>query len=241
MKLFLTKTIQVLSILMLMVYAGAFLTSCKNEQKSKSDKEQPKNAIDKTAAAQIGFYETYQYNDIHQYITKLSKAAGDPIMIKNIPTYGEIPCVCYATQSDTAAINAIIEKYGKDILPADLKLMWTQKPENDYFNLVALKTDASGKPAMTGESIIEAEVTEQEYNGYVTGIAISIALDEEGGKQFSRLTAQNINRAVAVVYKDKVYSYPTVHSQIDGGRLQITGKFTEEEANDLVNVLYGKK
>ncbi len=241
MKLFLTRTIQVLSILMLMACAGAFLTSCKNEQKSKSDKEQQKNIIDKTAAAQIVFYETYQYNDIAQYIIKLSEAAGDQILIKNIATYGESPCVCYAPQSDTAAINAIIEKYGKDILPADLKLMWTQKTEHDYLNLIALKTDASGKPAMTGESIVEAEVTEQKYNGYVTGIAISIALDEEGGKQFSRLTAQNINRAVAIVYKDKVYSYPIVNSQIDGGRLEITGNFTKQEAKDLVNVLYGKK
>ena len=89
---------------------------------------------------------------------------------------------------------------------------------------------------MTGESIIEAKVTDT--NGY--GFAISITLDKEGGKQFSTLTSNNIGHALAVVFKDKVMSYPIVNSQVEGGKVEITGNFTEQVANDFVDMFYGK-
>lgn len=246
MKPFKTRGIKALSILMLVACLGTsvFTTSCKKEQKGE---------IDKKAVAQIGFYETYQYKDIVQDISKLCEAAGDSTLLKNtINVYDEGPVVCNVEKSDTAAINAIIEKFGKDILPANLKLMWTEKsnvievPTNtdftsrkkiDCFQLIALKTDESGKPAMTGESIVSAETTGEQYRGYT----IAIAMDKEGGKMFSKVTADNIGRTLAIVYKDKVLSYPIVNCQIDGGRVEISGNFTEQDAKDFVNVLYGKK
>ncbi len=235
MNLFKTRDIKVISILMLVACIGAsvFITSCKNEQKGE---------IDKKAVAQIGFYETYLYKDIAQDISKLCEATGDSTLLKNkINVYDERPVVCNATKSDTTAINAVIEKHGKDILPANLKLMWTQEPENGYFQLIALKTDASGKPAMTGESIIKADVTKNDLNGHETYTAIAITLDKESTKKFSRFSADNIGRPIAIIYKDKVLSYPTVQCQIDGGTVELTGNFDEEEANDFVDMLYGKK
>lgn len=233
MKLFRTRNIKVLSTLMLVACVGAsfFMTSCK-----------PKDEIDKKAVAQLGFYETYKYNYIAPNIIKLCEAAGDSTLLKNKVTInGESPIVCHAQKNDTAAINAIIEKYGKDILPADLKLMWTQKPENGFFQLIALKTNVAGEPAMTGESITKANVTRNKQNGFVLYSAISITLDNEGTIQFSRLTAENVGRPIAIVYKDKVLSYPMVQCQIEGGRVEITGNFSEQELNALVDEFYNKK
>ena len=61
-------------------------------------------------------------------------------------------------------------------------------------------------------------------------------MNDEGARRWSSITAQNINRAIAIVLDDQVYSYPNVN-----GRSQITGHFTPEEASDLANVLESGK
>ena len=210
MKLSKARNLYLVCVLAVAVCVGG-MSSCKN------DKKDSQGQIDKKAVAQIGFYETYKYLDIAQDISNLFETAGNPTLFRSNGNY-DGPAVCAAQKSDTAAINAIIAKYG------------------NLYELIALKTDTLGKPAMTGESIIEAKVTDT--NGY--GFAISITLDKEGGKQFSTLTSNNIGHALAVVFKDKVMSYPIVNSQVEGGKVEITGNFTEQVANDFVDMFYGK-
>ena len=228
MKLTKARNLYLICILAVAVFVGG-MSSCKNEKKDS------RGQIDKKAVEQIGFYETYKYLDIAQDISNLFETAGNPTLFRSNGNY-DGPAVCAAQKSDTAAINAIIAKYGPEILPSDLKLTWTLEPFDNLYELIALKTDTLGKPAMTGESIIEAKVTDT--NGY--GFAISITLDKEGGKQFSTLTSNNIGHALAVVFKDKVMSYPIVNSQVEGGKVEITGNFTEQVANDFVDMFYGK-
>lgn len=240
MKLLRTKQIKILSVLVLVacVAASVVMTSCKNEAE--------KAEIDKKAAADVGFYEAYLADEIAPNIKQLVDAipSDDPNYSKLVESLCSNmgPVVCQAKKVDKVTIDEVFEKYGKDILPANLKLMWTLEPEvgrdgQECFSLVALKTDDSGKPAMTGESITKAETVYDKFSGY----SISIAMDKEGGKKFSWLTARNVGRPLAIVYKDKVLSYPTVNSQIDGGTLEIAGRFTPEETQDFVSVLYGKK
>ena len=228
MKLSKSRNLYLICVLAVAVCVGG-MPSCKNEKKDS------RGQIDKKAVAQIGFYETYKYLDIAQDISNLFETAGNPTFFQSNGNY-DGPAVCAAQKSDTAAINAIIAKYGPEILPSDLKLTWTLEPFDNLYELIALKTDTLGKPAMTGESIIEAKVTDT--NGY--GFAISITLDKEGGKQFSTLTSNNIGHALAVVFKDKVMSYPIVNSQVEGGKVEITGNFTEQVANDFGDMFYGK-
>lgn len=68
-----------------------------------------------------------------------------------------------------------------------------------------------------------------------------MTMNDEGARQWSRITGQNIGKAIAIVLDDQVYSFPNVNSQIDGGRSQISGRFTVEEAGDLANVLESGK
>ncbi|MDR1676001.1 MAG: protein translocase subunit SecF, partial [Tannerella sp.] len=51
----------------------------------------------------------------------------------------------------------------------------------------------------------------------------------------------NIGSYIAIVLDDKVYSAPRVNDEITGGRSQITGHFSTEEAKDLANVLKSGK
>ena len=64
-----------------------------------------------------------------------------------------------------------------------------------------------------------------------------MVMNSEGARSWARITGANINRNVAVVLDDLVYSYPTVISRIVGGRSSITGLASREEAQDVVTIL----
>ncbi len=152
------------------------------------------------------------------------------------------PVVGYVSVNDTAAVNAIINSpIAQVTLPADLKLAWTVKPQAqqqgvDVFQLVALRT-VQGKPVLTGDVVTRASSEFDNLQGQV----VSMRMNSEGARQWSRITGQNIGKAIAIVLDDQVYSFPNVNSQIDGGSSQISGRFTVEEANDLANVLESGK
>ena len=152
------------------------------------------------------------------------------------------PVVGYVAIGDTAAVSAIINSpIAKTILPADLKLAWTVKPEkmqggHEVFQLVALRT-VNGQPVLNGDVVTRATSEFDNLQGQV----VSMTMNDEGARQWSRITGQNIGKAIAIVLDDQVYSFPNVNSQIDGGRSQISGRFTVEEAGDLANVLESGK
>ena len=152
------------------------------------------------------------------------------------------PNVGYVAVGDTAAVNAIINSpIAKTILPADLKLAWTVKPEkmqggHEVFQLIALRT-VNGQPVLNGDVVTRATSEFDNLQGQV----VSMTMNDEGARQWSRITGQNIGKAIAIVLDDQVYSFPNVNSQIDGGRSQISGRFTVEEAGDLANVLESGK
>ncbi len=152
------------------------------------------------------------------------------------------PVVGYVLTADTARVNAILNSsVAKTILPADLKLAWTVKPEkmqggHEAFQLVALRT-VNGQPVLNGDVVTRATSEFDNMQGQV----VSMTMNDEGARQWSRITGQNIGKAIAIVLDDQVYSFPNVNSQIDGGRSQISGRFTVEEAGDLANVLESGK
>ena len=155
---------------------------------------------------------------------------------------GSSPVVGYVSAADTARVNAIIHSdVAKTILPADLKLAWTVKPEkmqggHEAFQLVALRT-VNGQPVLNGDVVTRATSEFDNLQGQV----VSMSMNDDGARNWSRITGQNIGKAIAIVLDDQVYSFPNVNSQIDGGRSQISGRFTLEEANDLANVLESGK
>jgi SecD/SecF fusion protein len=155
---------------------------------------------------------------------------------------GGYPIVGYVSAADTAAVNAIINsQLAKTILPGDLKLAWTVKPEklqggHEAFQLIALRT-VNGQPVLNGDVVTRATSEFDNLQGQI----VSMNMNDEGARQWSRITGGNVGKAIAIVLDDQVYSYPNVNGQIDGGRSQISGHFTLEEANDLANVLESGK
>jgi preprotein translocase subunit SecD len=66
---------------------------------------------------------------------------------------------------------------------------------------------------------------------------VSINFDKKGARIFERITADNVNKRLAIVLDNNVYSAPVIQEKIAGGQARITGRFTTEEARDLAIVL----
>ncbi len=154
---------------------------------------------------------------------------------------GSLSLVGYASARDTAAINKII--YGeeaKQVMPTDLRLMWSAKPTDNIqakniYELHALKvTTTNGRAPLEGDVITDAS---DQFNHISGAPEVSMSMNSEGARRWSELTKANIGKAIAIVLDGVVYTSPRILSQIDGGQSSITGNFTIEDTKDLANTL----
>ena len=218
-------------------------------------------------SANLEFYETYTINELQNQLASLSAAAasanvapadttavaGDSTAVATpkeatrtladmLWANGQMggPVIGTVHVQDTAAVNAIMHSAeARRLLPTNLKACWSVKALDEkgrFFNLVALKTN-QGRPALGGDVVVDASSDFENLQGNV----VSMTMNDTGARQWARVTQQNLNKSVAIVLDDQVYSYPNVNSVIEGGRSQITGNFTPEEAKDLANVLKSGK
>ncbi len=152
------------------------------------------------------------------------------------PTQG--PVVGFAAVQDTAKVNYMLKRDEiRQILPRDMRLYWDIKPvrgDENLLQLIAIReTTRDGSAPLDGGVITDAR---QDYDQYGNP-EISMSMDRDGARTWRRLTADNIGRSIAIVLDGYVYSFPTVQSEIAGGRSSISGNFTLQEAIDLANIL----
>jgi preprotein translocase subunit SecD len=86
---------------------------------------------------------------------------------------------------------------------------------------------------LTGDVLSDARVSIGQFNDPY----VSIEFDGKGGREFERITSENVKKRMAVVLDNTIYSAPVIQERISGGRAQITGTFSMQEANDLAIVL----
>jgi len=142
---------------------------------------------------------------------------------------------------DTSDINKYFKMDQiKVLFPPDVKFYWSKNPHRydpskSLYELHAIKVTTSDKRApLDGSVIISAKPTTGSAD---SGVKIDLMMDSEGARTWAKITRENINRCIAVVYDGFVRSYPRVMSEISGGSTEITGDFTIEEASDLANIL----
>jgi preprotein translocase subunit SecD len=87
---------------------------------------------------------------------------------------------------------------------------------------------------MTGDTVTDARVRP---GARLEGPYVAVELDARGADIFDAMTAQNVNRRLAIVLDNTVYSAPVIKERIPGGHVQITGRFSMDEAHDLAIVL----
>lgn len=88
-------------------------------------------------------------------------------------------------------------------------------------------------PVLDGSMLTDAKVGFDEGNQAV----INFTLNGQGAKIFGDFTGKYVGKRMAIVLDDQVYSAPNINERIGGGRVQISGSFSFEEAQDLAIVL----
>ncbi|MDR2122904.1 MAG: protein translocase subunit SecD [Flavobacteriaceae bacterium] len=197
-------------------------------------------------SARLEFWEVYDQLTAWNYLMTINqKVANNKLTGILIPS-NRSNAVAIAKLKDTAAVNKIIySDKAKDLLPAGLryaKLLWASKPDSraaDELELYAIRGTKNNKAPLVG-AVTEAHITFDQFNR----IQISMQMSPESAIIWKSLTEKNApppgqqtGNPIAVVLDDVVYTAPNVNSVIPTGQSIISGSFTEQEANDLVDVL----
>ena len=131
------------------------------------------------------------------------------------------------------------------LFPRDMVFRWSKDPTKNYetgeltddYELYGIKLGRDGKPALTGDHVVDASANPDSRTNQV---AVSLKMDNTGAKIWGQLTteaAQDNNREIAIVLDDEVVSAPRVINPILTGDSQITGSFSIQEGKDLANIL----
>ena len=189
----------------------------------------PKFALNKGNAAKGEDAQMAALKKMHPLLSMLQTIPGDALSL-----------VGYASVRDTAAVNKMI--YGslaKQILPSDLKLLWSAKPEDglnkkNVYGLYALKvTSSDGRARLEGDVVTDAKDQFDQHGRP----QVSMTMNSEGAREWAALTKANVGKAIAIVLDGVVYSAPRVTGEIAGGQSSISGNFTIEDTKDLANTL----
>jgi len=153
------------------------------------------------------------------------------------------PAVGIAALKDTGKVRAMLNAPElRNLFPRNLRLLWSVKPfdkAGNFVQLIAIKvTSRDGRAPLDGSVIIDAT---GDYGQSSAAAEVSMTMNGEGAATWKRLTGDNIGKSIAIVLDNYVYSFPTVQSEISGGRSQITGNFNINEAKDLANILKAGK
>lgn len=214
----------------------------------------------KTGSKLAGLAKTKDAKDSTSLKNQELSKSNPLFAVLNIPTYqGENgqpslrpgPVVGWVAQKDTAKVNAFFKRPEiASIIPQTYKFMWSVKPADlgaqttsKIFELYAIKvTSLDGKPDLGGEAISDArhdfdQHGKPEVTMYMTG---------DGAAKWKKITAEasadaNNKKAIAIVLDNTVYSAPTVQNEIPNGISSITGNFTQNDTQDLANILKAGK
>ena len=108
-----------------------------------------------------------------------------------------------------------------------------------------LYTERGGLPllvkkqvVLTGDRLTDAQPG---FSSDTNEPAVHLTLDSAGARIFKDVTRDNINKRMAILLiekgKGEVVTAPVIRDEIGGGRVQISGRMTSTEANDVALLL----
>jgi len=190
-----------------------------------------------------------QQNAVHQNITTLSNrinelGVSEPVIQQQGPdrVVVQLPGV-----QDTAKAKDILGR------TATLEVRMVCESPEELSALAAGTvpfgcerfTERGGQPILlrkqvilTGANLNDAQAG---FDGQTHEPAVHLTLDAKGARIFRDVTRENIGRRMAIVLvergKGEVVTAPVIRSEIAGGRVQISGSMTTQEANDVALLL----
>ena len=129
----------------------------------------------------------------------------------------------------------VIQRQGKDRIIVELPGVKDPEKAIAMLGRTAMLQfkDQDGNVVLTGKDLKDAKAQISNGNQAVVGLEFN----DEGGKKFADLTARNIGKQIAIVLDGDVLTAPVVQEAITGGRAQISGSRTMEEAERLAILL----
>ena len=201
--------------------------------------------------------ETDDVNDIQSILNEVKDSTE--VQQKTLFTYLTVnvaqseqqqsSLVAQAKVSDTAMLNKllsdrkVISIRSNDI--KNVKFLWDYKSNtttdgSEVIGLYAIKSNRDNKPPLSGSVVVDARQSDDQ----VGAAAVSMQMNGKGARKWEEMTgnAYKDKSNIAIVLDDIVYSAPGVsRGAISGGRSEISGQFTLNEAIDLANVLRAGK
>ncbi len=158
------------------------------------------------------------------------------IIARRVDLYGvSEPVIHTLQQNDSYRISVALPglKNYRDALTligATAQLDFRQMPEGtssaQVFEFVST--------GLTGKDLKKAQVQFDQQTGKPI---VALQFNQEGAKKFAQITAQNINKPVAIFLDSFPISAPVVQQKITGGQAVISGDFTLDEAKQLAIAL----
>ena len=155
------------------------------------------------------------------------------------------PVLAQVYEKDLATVDSYLNNPKvRQLLPASkrfTKFLWgIPDPETKVVDLYIIKANRNNIPPLGGGVVVDAS---QGYD-MAQNPAVNMQMNGMGAKLWEDLTgdAYKNNYNIAIVLDETVYSAPGVTSgPISGGRSEITGDFSLNDAIDLANVLRAGK
>lgn len=142
----------------------------------------------------------------------------------------------FVKESDKPKVQKLLERKDiKELIPNDIVFLWSNKHEfvdegEKIYQLHALKSE----PELTGGVVVDAKSNVDPTSNTPV---VYMEMNSEGAADWARITGANLNKRIAIVLDNVVYSAPVVRSKITGGNSQIEGMANVQEAKLLEIVL----
>ena len=174
-----------------------------------------------TKQGAFAFYATYD----HDGLTRLLKGDSQLFsLIKVADTDHPSAKIGCTTVAEVEKVNHCLNSLA---LNQQCKFAWSQPSEKMEVCLYALRLEGSKGAILTGADIESIKFgKEKETESY----SIAIEFKNAAVPIWADATRVNINNAIAIVLDNQVIYAPKLKSVIEGGKCEITGKFTESEA-----------
>ena len=127
---------------------------------------------------------------------------------------------------DSEAFRAKVQK--------DLVIASGAEIKDHTISLYAIRKSASNEAMPLQQEVEEVSISKSDSE---ENYALLLTFSESGAKLWAQLTRANIGKDIAILFDGKVISAPRVQEEIKGGKLMISGKFSESEIKELKAIL----
>lgn len=184
-----------------------------------------------TSKGVLGFYEMLTLKEIGT----LAKNVPVPDILKTgektSPSEAKLGC----SPNEDPAITTTVRNFLKSIgLLQDYKLVWALKNSKQETCLYAIRTGGTATPPLVRSDI---ETISSSQDKETQSPMINIRFKAAAARTWTLMTANNLNKPVAVVIDDNVYYTPVVKTAMEGGLCQITGDFTAKDVNYFLSLV----